>query len=128
MAKKEVIFELTVPTPPAILFSDPFSIDENTRKLGLVLEYTKGWEDGIDVYFVWQDTADAVWRTGGDSIAPGVNAWGAWRRQFTANANVLIPVPENLLCQGMYRIAVESLGIKFFDGRVTAYIVDGRRY
>ncbi len=128
MAKTQVLFDEVVPVPPAILYSNPFSIDENTRKLGLVFEYTKGWEDGINVYFVWQDTPDADWRIGGDSVAPGANAWGAWERQFVVSTNALIPIPENLLCQGMYRIAVESLGIKFFDGTIRAYIVEGRRY
>ena len=110
------------------LDSDPFAIDENTIKLGIILDYTKGAEDGIVVSFIWQDTPDAVWRVGGDSTAPGTNAWLPWTRAFTATTNAIIPIPENLLFSGLYRVRVLLTGVVGPTGTVTAFFKEGRVY
>jgi len=86
MAKAQVLFASPVPSVGGVLDSDAISIVENTDKLGIVLDYVMGAEDGIGVSFNWQDTNDADWRVGGDSTAPGTNAWLPWERTLGVSA------------------------------------------
>ena len=126
--KVQVFDGAGVPAVGVTLDSDPMAIDENTIKLGIILDYTKGAEDGIAVSFIWQDTPDAVWRVGGDSTAPGTNAWLPWTRTFTATTNAIIPIPENLLFAGLYRVRVVVSGVVAPTGTLDAYLKEGRVY
>lgn len=101
--KKELLNETLA--PGITLTSNPFSVDESTKEIGLYIKYVIGAETGITVTVVTQDIAEADWfEIAAESGGAGTNPVLSYEHIFVGSATRVLNVPVKV--RGDYRVVV----------------------